>query len=127
MQKSNKSRLVIIVSLLVAFFGWGGWAYFVNSSGYDPGTALRSALAQAIYSTVMTLYMSFAVIFIQRRTREWKFPVFWPPFFTVLHTAPILILVHVVNGTPNILKTVSLPIFVSIFYATVLTRAQTET
>jgi hypothetical protein len=123
----NKSKKLIYATVLASFFGWGFWAYIVNSSGGDKSAAVRSALAQAIYSTVMTIYMSFSVLFIAKRTRHWRWVRIWPTIGTVGHTGLILILVHYFNHTPNILKTVSLPIVASLVYCFVLSGTATIT
>jgi hypothetical protein len=116
----NKSKKIVAATLVVTFFGWGAWAYFINLHVDDGAGALRAALVQASYSTIMTLYMSFSVLFIAQRTYYWPLRRFWPALGTVGHTGPILVFVHYLNHTPNILKTVSLPLAVAFAYCLVL-------
>ncbi len=116
-----KSKSVIIFSMLFAFFVWGGWAYYVNVQQGDATAALKAALTQSFYSTVMTLYMSLSVLFVHRKSAQWKWPRIWPTLATVGHTSLALIGVHYLNHTPALLKTVSLPILVSLVYCAAIT------
>jgi hypothetical protein len=110
------------VSVLGAALLWGGWAYFVNRHSPNSELVLRTAVAQGIYSAMMTIYMSFAVYFFWSKTKHLKYGGLLPTVFTAGHTGALLTLMHWVNGTPHVLRTVSAPILVTIIYCLLLTK-----
>lgn len=122
MKKNALINRFTVVSVLGAALLWGGWAYFVNRHAQTSEQVLRTAVIQGIYSAAMTIYMSFSVYFLWNKTKHLKYGGLWPTVFTAGHTGGLLILVHLINGTPHVLKTVSAPILVTIFYCLLLTR-----
>lgn len=117
-----KSKNLILVTTLVSIVLWGIWAFIINYSSENVALAWRTAIAQGIYSGLMTLYMSACVIFIAQRTYGWRFPWLWPPMGTVIHTTAILAFVHYLNGTPRLWQTISLPFLVATAYCSLLTK-----
>ncbi len=116
------SKALITFSVLGASLMWGLWAFYVNYHEDNLTEALRTAAVQAVYSGAMTLYMSLAVVFFARRTSSWPIPYLWPVLFTVGHTGILLILIHWINHTQNLAKTVAAPLVVSIIYCFVITK-----
>ena len=74
----------------------------------------------------MTLYMSIAVRFFSNKTQRTKLWWLWPSLGTIGHTGFFLILFHWINHTPNILKTVSLPLLIATAYCVFLTYQYRE-
>ena len=105
-----------------AFFVWGAWAYVVNRHSGSEAQALRSGVTQGLYSGVMTFYMSFSVYFFWKKTAHLNLSSVLPTLATVGHTGAALILVHFLNHTPNIAKTVAAPLTVATLYCLFLTR-----
>lgn len=111
-----------VFAVAFSFFVWGGWAYWINLSAGDSSQAIRSGITQGLYSGVMTFYMSLAVYFFWQRTRYLKLGWLLPTVGTVGHTGALLIGAHLLNHTPNVLKTVSVPLLVAVLYCLFLTR-----
>ena len=118
----GSSKKFVVLGALIAASMWGGWAYYVNLQKSDADQALQAAVVQGLYSGVMTLYMSLSVLFIANKTSTWKWKNIWPVLGTSGHTGLALAIVHFVNHTPALLKTISLPILVSIIWCSILTR-----
>lgn len=114
----NKSN---IISVPGAGLIWGTWAYFSNIHGHTAEVALKAAITQGVYSSVMTLYMVFSVYFFWTKTKHTRLAKVWPTILTVGHTACLLILAHTLNHTPNILRTVLPPITVTTLFCLFLT------
>jgi hypothetical protein len=121
-RKSRFFNRATVLAIGFSFFVWGGWAYWVNLAGGDSAQALRSGLTQGTYSGVMTFYMSIAVYYFTQKTRHMRLWWLLPTLFTVGHTGLLLIGAHAMNHTPNIAKTVSVPLAVAVAYCLFLTR-----
>ncbi len=93
----------------IAFFLWGGWAYFVNVS-HSLQHGVISGLAQGIASAVITLFMVFVVTFFYHRFERPVFKLFLPALLTVMFTTTCTVLIHTFVGTPRIFFTI-LPAF----------------
>jgi hypothetical protein len=107
--------------VLLAFFVWGGWALYSNLMSDNFIQALRSGLTQGIFSAGMTFYFSFSVAFILKRVRHLRLWWLLPSLGTLGHTGPTLATSHFLNGTPNILRTISMPLTVALAYCLYLT------
>ena len=102
---TDAGRAFKLISAFLAFFLWGGWAFYVNGDS-GLGTRLISGMVQGSASFVITLVMV--------RTVSWLFhnlPVnplrfILPSLITVSTTGSCLALVHYVAGTPKILHTI---------------------
>jgi multidrug transporter EmrE-like cation transporter len=121
-QKNRFLNRATIVAVTFAFVVWGGWAFWVNLSSGDTSQALRSGMTQGIYSAVMTFYMSFVVYFFWQKTRHLRLWWLLPTLATVGHTGLLLVGAHILNHTPNVAKTVSVPLIVAAGYCLFLTR-----
>ncbi|MFS8044445.1 hypothetical protein [Rhizobium sp. BR 314] len=106
-----------IVHVLFAFLAMGGWAFFANHMHPMP-RPLISGFVQGVLSGCLTLFLKSVVEALARwfsgLTRLWA-----PPLIACLGSATILIVIHVLSGTPEILKTIAVPLLVSSSYAAI--------
>ena len=114
----NKST---IVAAVIAFLVWGAWAFHINYLSGDLLVGLRSGITQGLYSAAMTIYFSISVLYIYKRVMQNKLWFLFPAMGTVGHTGLILTAIHYFNGTPEILKTVSLPLTAAFLYCIFVT------
>jgi fructose-specific phosphotransferase system IIC component len=95
----------------------GGWAFFANRMHPMP-RPLIAGLVQGVLSGCLTLYLKSAVEALSRRfsglMRLWA-----PPLIDCLSSATTLIAIHALSGTPEILKTIAVPLLVSASYAAI--------
>ncbi|MEZ6069698.1 MAG: hypothetical protein R3C10_05355 [Pirellulales bacterium] len=98
-----------LVSAMLAFFLWGGWAYFVNShtAAIDGAPPLTAALTQGTGSFIITLLMVRSVTWLYRRLPATPLRLVLPALFTVLVTGSCLATAHALVGTPNIVGTIT--------------------
>ncbi|MBN8949399.1 MULTISPECIES: hypothetical protein [unclassified Rhizobium] len=106
-----------IVHVLFAFLAMGGWAVFANRLHPMP-RPLIAGLVQGLLSGCLTLFLKSVVEALSRQfggvTRLWA-----PPLIACLGSATILIVIHALSGTPEILKTIAVPLLVSSSYAAI--------
>lgn len=103
------------VHVAFAFFAMGGWAFFANRHHPMP-KPLVAAVVQGTLSALLTLYLKTAIDALSRRFPGRK-RLFLPPLLACLGSSAILVAIHMASGTPEILKTIALPIAVSTTYA----------
>ena len=106
---------------LGAFCAMGAWAFFANS-GHALGEAftaavLQGALSACITLTLKTIIEKLAPRFVGR-TALWA-----PPALAACLSASLLTLLHSLNGTPEILLTVALPLSIATSYAAIYNYA----
>lgn len=103
------------VHALFAFLAMGGWAVFANSAHPMP-QPLVSGFLQGALSAGLTLFLKSAIDGLSKRfsgsDRFWA-----PPLIACLGSASLLVSLHALGGTPEILKTVAVPLLVSTTYA----------
>ena len=103
--------------VLFAFLAMGGWAAFANRSHTMPAP-LYAGLVQGTISACLTLFLKSVIDWLSSRfsgsTRYWA-----PPLMACLGSASILVAIHAASGTPEIAKTIALPLLVSTAYATI--------
>ncbi|MDL2410581.1 hypothetical protein PY650_34400 [Rhizobium calliandrae] len=106
-----------IVHVLFAFLAMGGWAVFANRLHPMPQPMI-SGLVQGIVSACLTLFLKSAVETLSKRlsglTGLWA-----PPLIACLGSAGLLVTIHALSGTPEILKTIAVPLLVSTSYAAI--------
>jgi hypothetical protein len=105
------------VHVLFAFLVMGGWAVLANV-GHPPAQRIVAGVVQGAMSACLTLFLKTAIDALARRLAGWT--AFWlPPLVACAGSTMILVAVHRLNGTPEILKTIAVPLLVSTSYATV--------
>ncbi|NUS67996.1 MAG: hypothetical protein HOQ41_06555 [Ensifer adhaerens] len=106
-----------VVHVAFAFFAMGGWALFANRHHPMP-KPLVAGLVQGTLSALLTLYLKTAIDALSRRFSGAARLVL-PPLFACLGSSAILVAIHAASGTPEILKTIALPLTVSTTYAAI--------
>ena len=106
-----------ITHVAFAFCAMGGWAMFANRD-YPPSRFLLAGLVQGALSACLTLFLKTAVEQLSRRMNGTQ--ALWaPPLIACLASTAILATIHALSGTPEILKTIALPLAVSTSYAAI--------
>jgi hypothetical protein len=100
------SRFYNVLSALLAFFLWGGWAYYVNGST-DITRGLISGLTQGTASFIITLVMVHLVTWFFNHLPGNFLQTLLVAFFTVSITGSCLVGIHLLVGTPKIFYTIS--------------------
>lgn len=104
-----------IVHVLFAFIAMGGWALFANRHHPMP-RPLVAGLVQGALSPALTLCLKSAIDALSLRFRGTS-QLWMPPLLACLASTSILVAVHAATGTPEILKTIAVPLLVSGSYA----------
>jgi hypothetical protein len=106
-----------ITHVAFAFCAMGGWAAFANR-GYPPGRFLLAGFVQGALSACLTLFLKTAIEQLSRRMSGTE--ALWaPPLIACLASSAVLATIHALSGTPEILKTIALPLVVSTSYAAI--------
>lgn len=106
-----------IVHVLFAFLAMGGWAVFANRMHPMP-RPLIAGLVQGILSACLTLFLKSMVEALSKRFGG--FTSLWaPPLIACLGSTAILLTIHALSGTPEILRTIAVPLLVSTSYAAI--------
>jgi LytS/YehU family sensor histidine kinase len=104
-----------IVHVLFAFLAMGGWAVFANRMHPMPRPVI-SGLVQGILSACLTLFLKSVIEALSKRFRG--LAALWaPPLIACLGSTGILVTIHALSGTPEIVKTIAVPLLVSTSYA----------
>ncbi|MGF6171856.1 hypothetical protein [Ensifer sp. 4252] len=104
-----------IVHVLFAFLAMGGWALFANRHHPMP-RPLVAGLVQGALSAGLTLCLKSTIDALSLRFRGTS-QLWMPPLLACLASTSILVAVHAAAGTPEILKTIAVPLLVSSSYA----------
>lgn len=100
-----------------AFLAMGGWALYANA-GHGLTAAALPAVSQGVLSGLITLVLKRALEAMSPR-----FPgvlaYVVPPAVTATTTLALLVAVHTLIGTPEIVRTIAVPWSVSTVYAVV--------
>ena len=114
MRNLMKSSLVHVA---FGFLLMGGWALFANRShGLDKAWA--PALAQGLLSGFLTGALKKTLEALDGRISGWLAWVL-PPLLTAVSILVLLVVVHSLIGTPEIVATIAFPWSVSTLYAIV--------
>ncbi|WP_274574242.1 hypothetical protein [Sulfitobacter sp. PR48] len=97
-----------------AFVAMGGWAIFANSTHAMP-KPLLAGLVQGSISAALTLFL--------KRTVDWMRPRFSygtghvaPALIASMASAMLLVTAHLLAGTPEVARTIAVPLLVSASY-----------
>ncbi|SOC38848.1 hypothetical protein SAMN05892877_105293 [Rhizobium subbaraonis] len=103
------------VHMGVAFVAMGGWAILANR-GHAPAQMLLAGAVQGAMSAAITLFLKKAIERLARIVtgagRLWL-----PPALVIAVSGTALALIHRIAGTPEILRTIAVPLLVSASYA----------
>lgn len=100
-----------------AFLAMGGWALLANS-GHGLAAAALPAVSQGVLSGLITLVLKRALEAMSPRFSG-ALAYVLPPAITATAVLALLVTVHTLIGTPEIVRTIAVPWSVSTFYAVV--------
>lgn len=106
-----------VTHVLFAIVGMGSWAVFSNRAHPMPEPIIAGAV-QATLSAFLTLVLK---TIIDRLAEHFTgMTALWlPPLAAISVSACLLLVIHSVSGTPEVLSTISLPLTVATCYATI--------
>ena len=110
-----------LAHLLGAFVVMAGWAFFANR-GHALSDALAAAALQGALSAAVTLSLKTFIEKIAPRFTG-SAALVLPPLLAFCIVGGVLVLLHRLNGTPEILATVALPLTAATVYAAVYNLA----
>lgn len=107
-----------IVHVGFAFLAMGGWAAFANRAHPMPAP-LQAGLLQGAISATITLVLKRAIEYLASRFTGFTgfTALLAPPVIAGLVSASLLTILHTVGGTPEIAKTIAVPLTVATSYA----------
>lgn len=118
--KASRMQRLLRSSPVHVAFGFllmGGWALFANRA-HGPGAAWLPALAQGTLSGALTGALKKTLEALDGRLGG-LFAYMIPPAVTAGSILVLLVLVHTLIGTPELLATIAFPWSVSTLYAIV--------
>ncbi|WP_293798016.1 hypothetical protein [uncultured Bosea sp.] len=104
-----------IVHVGFAFVAMGSWAAFANRAHPMPAP-LQAGLLQGAISATITLVLKRAIEYLASRFSGLA-ALLAPPVIAGLVSASLLTLLHTIGGTPEIAKTIAVPLTVATSYA----------
>ncbi|MCX7888578.1 MAG: hypothetical protein N2422_02465 [Rhodobacteraceae bacterium] len=109
------------VHMAVAFAAMGSWAVLANRS-HGAGAAMAAGIVQGLVSALITLGLKRLVEGLATRLPG-RLALFGPPLAAWALSAALLLAIHGLAGTPELLATVAVPNLVATAYAVVWTLA----
>jgi len=103
------------VHVAFAFVAMGSWALFANRA-YPLPRMLLAGLVQGALSGCLTLFLK-RIIETLSTMFLGSLRLVAPPVIALLGSATLLVTFHMLSGTPEILKTITVPLLVSTSYA----------
>ena len=104
-----------IVHVAFAFLAMGSWAAFANRAHPMPAP-LQAGLIQGALSAGITLLLKRSIEGLSRRFTGIT-ALLAPPVIAGLASASLLTVIHTVGGTPEIGRTIAVPLTVATSYA----------
>ena len=104
-----------IVHVGFAFLAMGSWAVFANRAHPMPAP-LQAGLLQGAISATITLVLKRCIEYLARRFSGFT-ALLAPPAIAGLVSATLLTILHTLGGTPEIAKTIAVPLAVATSYA----------
>jgi len=104
-----------IVHVGFAFLAMGSWAAFANRAHPMPAP-LYAGLLQGAISATITLVLKRAIEYLASRFSGLA-ALLAPPVIAGLVSATLLTILHTLGGTPEIAKTIAVPLTVATSYA----------
>jgi len=104
-----------IVHVGFAFLAMGSWAAFANRAHPMPAP-LQAGLLQGAISATITLVLKRAIEYLASRFSGLA-ALLAPPMIAGLVSGTLLTMLHTLGGTPEIAKTIAVPLTVATSYA----------
>lgn len=109
------------VHMAVAFVAMGGWAAFANS-GHPMPRPLLAGLVQGTLSALITLFLKRMIEALSARLPG-RIGWWLPPLVAMTVSLLLLTSIHWLAGTPEIARTIAVPLSVTTVYSTFYTIA----
>ncbi|SLN19307.1 hypothetical protein ROA7450_00611 [Roseovarius albus] len=103
------------VHVLVGFVLMGSWAFYANAAHPMP-KPLIAAVLQGSLSGTITFGLKTALDYLRERLSA-GFAAWVPPLITCSVSLCVLVGVHTIAGTPEVVKTIAVPFSVASIYA----------
>ena len=100
---------------LLAFSMWGGWTAYINHN-HGLTTSLISGSAQGIQSAISTFFGTVFIEWLYKRFGHLKAGAFIVGTITSANSLLIMLLLHYIVGTPEILLTIAPVITMATLY-----------
>jgi hypothetical protein len=104
-----------VLHMAVAFVAMGGWAAFANAAHPMP-QPLVAGVVQGTLSALITLLLKRMIEALSVRLAG-KAGVWLPPLGAVAFSLSLLGTIHWLAGTPEIVRTIAVPLSVTALYA----------
>ncbi|KUL96023.1 membrane protein [Bosea sp. WAO] len=104
-----------IVHVGFAFLAMGSWAVFANRAHPMPAP-LVAGLIQGTLSALITLLLKRGIEYLASRFAGLP-ALLAPPVIAGLVSASLLTIIHTIGGTPEIARTIAVPLTVATSYA----------
>jgi hypothetical protein len=104
-----------IVHIGFAFLAMGSWAVFANRAHPMPAPLL-AGLIQGTLSALITLLLKRGIEYLVSRFSGLT-ALLAPPLIAGLVSASLLTIIHTIGGTPEIARTIAVPLTVATSYA----------
>ncbi|MFJ5370376.1 hypothetical protein ACIPIA_14235 [Bosea sp. CER48] len=104
-----------IVHVAFAFLAMGSWAAFANRAHPMPAP-LHAGLIQGVISASITLVLKRCIEFLAGRFSGLP-ALLAPPVIAGLVSASLLTFLHTIGGTPEVARTIAVPLTVATTYA----------
>ena len=104
-----------IVHVGFAFLAMGSWAVFANRAHPMPAPLL-AGLIQGTLSALITLLLKRGIEYLASRFSGLT-ALLAPPLIAGAVSASLLTLIHTIGGTPEIVRTIAVPLTVATSYA----------
>lgn len=114
-RSSSTSKTYKLVSAFGAAVLWGGWAYYVNG-GAGPYQRVTTMVVQGGASFLITLFLVWSVTLCLNWLPDTPAQAVLPALMTVSVSGSVLVLAHLLAGTPNILTTIAPALSVAFAY-----------
>ncbi len=104
-----------VVHVGFAFLAMGSWAAFANRAHSLPAPLL-AGLIQGTLSAIITLLLKRGIEYLASRFSGLT-ALLAPPLIAGVVSASLLTLIHTIGGTPEIARTIAVPLTVATSYA----------
>ena len=105
------------VHVTFAFVVMGGWALYANW-GYEMPKPVKAAVIQGALSGTITFGMKQVLDGLRGRVSR-GLGLWLPPVVTLIASLSVLVGVHLMFGTPEVVKTIAVPFSVASTYAVI--------
>jgi hypothetical protein len=104
-----------IVHVGFAFLAMGSWAAFANRAHAMPAP-LQAGLIQGVISASITMMLKRCIEYLASRFSGLA-ALLAPPAIAAIVSASVLTIIHTIGGTPEIARTIAVPLAVATSYA----------